>query len=180
MASPMQTIYDIGDDAFQSLFLLKIIETGTNNSFNDISYRITDVTIPATGRTEYEVPFMSMKFTRAGGKIENENQFTIAFRVDREWALYTALRNWKQTFTDEESGQISGTYGKVNNIEVYALAPGAIGADGGITTTGNIKQKWIFNKAYIKELGSIDFSYEAEDAVIVEAIFEFGWLSDLD
>ena len=108
----IEQIAEIGDDALSNLFELtfaslptKIIEAISGNPF-DLAYRVQSFTIPSSGANIIPLNYKTQTITKVGGKVDVPNEFTFAFRVDRNWKLYQILSIWKNLMANSRTGAI--------------------------------------------------------------------------
>jgi len=193
MANVLENVYDLGDDAFKSLWEISFQNTSTGltaTATGDLAdlftavttsgssivgakgapYRVSDFTIPSSGRSSYDVHYKTQKTTKTGGKIEQENEFEISFRVDQNWDLYKALRDWKNIVGDNNTGAIGAdTSTGTTRIRCDSITVKALGDIGSST----VKKTWVFNKVWLRTLGDVELSYESDEPVTVTATFHF-------
>lgn len=164
----------LGDDALSNLFDLIIPPFPGAIDFTQTRFRVTNLTIPATGNSPYEVHFKTQMMTKPSGKVVMPNEFSFEFRVDRFWNIYAGFKNWKNIVLDTRTGFMTpdvgvGVSGTIRvPITVIATDPQ------GVPTGG----RWIFEGCYVQEIGDIGFDYTSGDPINVSVTMAFMVMND--
>ena len=111
----LKQTYDEGADALKNYF--EIMFEGlpplarTSNSYlgkrqDDPVIRAKSFSVPEYSVKTTDISFYTGRIRVPTAKIENTPEFTITFRIDRNWEMYDSLYRWRQTVFDIETGYI--------------------------------------------------------------------------
>ena len=142
--SYLDDLVTVQNDAFDNLYDIEITfpaQIGTPLSAIHMRLRAEDVTIPAPKVEPYKIAYKTVEIEKPKPKVVFERKLAIPFRVDANYDLYMALKQWQElTFTDEgEYNPLNaGRYGK---IVVSAFNS----AEGSLDNLANRAVKWTFD-----------------------------------
>jgi len=172
----IDVVQNLGDDALQNLFdIIFPPFPGLITGPDPIRFRITNLSIPATGNTPYEVHYKTQMFTKPSGKVSMPNEFTFTFRVDKFWRIYTSFKNWKNIVADTRTGVLAEDVG-IGIAGSIRVPVTVIASDSNGVPTGG---KWLFEGCYVQELGEVGFDYTAGDPITVDVTMAFMVMNDL-
>ncbi len=169
----IDVIAKLGDDALKNLF--DMILPPFPGAIDPVStnFRIQNFSIPATGVETYEIHWKTQKMTKPSGKIVMENNFNFEFRVDKYWAIYNGLKNWKNIIADTRLGTMSPD--SLKGASLIRVPVTVISTDANGLPTGG---KWVFEGAFISQLGEVAFDYTTGDPITVSATMNFMVMQD--
>jgi hypothetical protein len=191
MSGNLSTLIQSGFDAFTNLYDI-VITWPDNNLLSAItklsgpvvSVRALDFTPPELEVSKYPVDYKGVQINRLGSKIEGDRIFSLMFRIDSDYYLYDALRQWKHLWGDpSDEGEIKfGSYGKLDDKSLY----GNIRVNGHKSSTtlsdvvdptdiSNVGAQWSFNQVLCVKTGTPSYVRAGgSDALTVTADFMFG------
>jgi hypothetical protein len=178
--APITTLIASGLDAFSNLFDVRIMLPGTTTNSNH-SIRANGFNPPELTHGFYPVDYKTIQLSRPNSSIEGERKFTIEFRMDAVYQLYTDLTDWKNKFVNPTtggkitfgslSGALAVNYGKVE-VVAYKASTNSNAVDALASALHGVK--WTFNEVICTKVGSPVFSREGTEAVTFSADFLFG------
>lgn len=170
--SYLDDLVTVQNDAFDNLYDIAItFPNQLSASISDIHLRLRagDVTIPEPKVEPYSIAYKTVEIEKPKPKITLERKLSIPFRVDANYDLYRALKEWQElTFTDDGdyTPLSAGRYGKIV-ISTYNSAQG-------IDTGLNRAVKFTFDYVWFGGFESgIDLKRAGGDPVSVTADFKF-------
>ncbi len=158
---------------------------------DNIAFQAESVSIPAYAVKTADIDFYTTKIRVPVSKIDFDPTLTINFRVDRYWAIYQTLINWRNRVFDIESA-----YGKFDspnpvwallNVALRPLGMSTVGRCGWINIRakathvhshpGNPREfntkQWRFNLAYPTRIETVQFDYKSNDPIKVAVSFSY-------
>jgi hypothetical protein len=121
------TVYNLGMDALKSMFYL---QWDPSFSFfaeqvltqDELMIRVPSISIPEDGMSTYQINHLAHVFDRPGGKIEMNKNISLTMRVDQNFRIYQAFKNWKDSILNSQTGVIGDiTSGLTNCLIVYTV-----------------------------------------------------------
>ena len=185
MASPyIEDLIDIGADAMSNMFEVEFNLMGIQKYSqiqNQLKVRIAGFTPPDPKQTTYDVHYRTVSIKKAASKIELERKQTYTFRLDSNYVLYKALREYRNLYCDptkDYAETAMPTFVKNSTIKVRALSTSDLGNDRtarNLLTTGT-KDKtltWIFNHPWIESLKLSEYTTDDSkpQTVTVEILY---------
>jgi len=169
----VETIYNMGDDAFANLFNISIPPIAFIDQLTATIIRVQNFTIPASGANTYEVHYKTHKITKPGGKVDVPNEFTFDIRVDRYWLVYKGFVAWKNAVANTNTGSIGNDNILDNNrVPITVWAVDASGDP--IPNVGS----WTFKGCFCQNVGDVGFDYTSGDPITVTITMGFLTMDD--
>jgi hypothetical protein len=177
-------------DAFSNLYQVTItpptgLTKATATAFTSYEIRISDITIPTFTLGTYDTHFNTVSLKRFNAMITGERSLKIPFRIDGNYDLYMALKEWRgKVINIADDKVVFGMYAdSVNNADMY----GSIKIEGlttsvfGTNATGQdgSKRVWEFNHVICAEVTEPSFKRANSEPVSIEAVFFFGEISQM-
>jgi hypothetical protein len=187
----LSTIIQSGFDAFTNLYDISVtwpsdpkLTAVAKLTAPSVSVRALDFTPPELEPTRYPVDYKGIQLSRLGSKIEGDRIFSLMFRIDSEYYLYQALRQWKHLWANpSDEGEIKfGSYGDLTHPDLY----GAIRVNGHKSSTvlsdivdptdiTYLGAQWSFDQVVCVKTGTPSYVRAGgSDALTVTADFMFG------
>ena len=96
MAHILDVLKNLGEDYLPNHYSIILPTTVTQLSGieDQLTFRITNVTIPDRTINTYEITKRGRKFTRPTATDENEKTISFSFRPDKKLLTYKAISNW--------------------------------------------------------------------------------------
>lgn len=172
MAHIIQEVFNAGADAFSNHYsiILPTSITQLAGIVDPLTLRINKVSIPEKKITNYDIEKRGRSFSRPNGKIDQEKDVSLTFRVDKKFLCYKAISNWmnyiqnnETAFMASDSG-IDGSGGMSTfraDLEVWAIDN--LDSNNYAGTPNTI---WRLLGAYPTNLSGIDFDDEGGDDAI--------------
>ncbi len=170
--SYLDDLVTIQNDAFDNLYDIEItLPVLVDQTFSDIHLRLRsgDVTIPEPKVDSYKIPYKTVEIEKPKPKITLDRKLGISFRIDANYALYEALKDWQELVFTDDGGYTplkAGSYGKII-VTAYSSAEG-------IDTGTNKVKRWTFDDVWFAGFESgVDLKREGANPVSVTADFKF-------
>jgi len=156
--SNIQVLKSVGSDAFENLYDITIPPVSGITGADGINVRIKQIDIPESpSPSTYEVHYKTMKMTKSGSKIAQENELSFTMRVDKNWLAYKFFLEWKKLGFDQYSG--------VADEDLIPKVPIIVTTyDGSNNPTGGI---WTFEDFYPIAVTNASFNQEGEAPIEV-------------
>jgi hypothetical protein len=105
MAHIIQTLAEMGSDLLLNHYSIILPTTvsqlaGVNDQ---LTFRITNVSIPEKTIGTYEITKRGRKFNRPSGVSEQEREISFSFRPDKKLVTYKAISNWMSYIQNNET-----------------------------------------------------------------------------
>lgn len=117
------------------------------------------IDIPEAKAATYDIEYRGMKMPMMSLKEDFDKSFTLNFRLDENWAIYQALRNWYKTAFDFGTG----IRGSMSSYSVSATVNAYLGT--------TIKKTITFENVRIKSMKLETFDHTSSDPSRVECSF---------
>jgi hypothetical protein len=164
----IDTPYILNDDALASQFEGIIPPfPGIVADPQEISKRITKVTVNEKSLETYTVDYKSQKVTKFKGKIGTSNQLTISFRNDKENKLYQSFRGWMDFIADPKTGTLSPDF--VAGVSLIRIPITIFPVFNEIPTSVG----WVFTFCAPSKIGSITYQHAGGEVIEFDVTFEF-------
>jgi len=185
MSDNVQILINSGFDAFSNLYKVAIYPPTPVFSNLGIAstegyeVRAQDFKCPSLPLGEYATDYKTVQLTRVNAMFGGEREFSLRFRIDSTWQLYTELKKWKMKYVNIAQDQVymnslanasdnSAMYGK---IQVSALNGAGVLASDGVS---NAKMSWTFNHVMLYDIIEPTFGRTDSKPVEIECKFLFG------
>jgi hypothetical protein len=194
-AGNVSTLITSGFDAFANLYDI-VITWPTKLDSTSLSamtvpltsVRALDFTPPELSVSRYPVPYKGAEITRLGSKIEGDRTFSLTFRIDSNYYLYTLLRSWKHAWSDPSNdGEITfGSYSAAATSDYDGTivvrgytSSSTLSSIADPTTSSSLGAVWTFNQVLCTKTGTPGYVRSGgSEALTVTADFIFGTYSE--
>lgn len=162
----LQKAFNLGADALKSLFIIQFdpafpIFSNLGVTADDLMFRMTSFSVPGSGVSTKEVHWLTQKFLRPGGKIDEEKTLTLQnVRIDVKYALLQAFYDWKDQAANSYTGTIGDLIGSgmtspftVQPVKSASAETGTIDVDPNVGYFG-------FEQAWCTKVDGVDYSME--------------------
>ncbi len=134
-----------------------------------LKLRSGDISLPEPKVEGYKIPYKTVEIEKPKPKVTLERKLGISFRVDANYDLYEALKEWQELLFTDDGGYSplkAGSYGKIV-VSTY-------NSSGEVDSVTNRARKWTFDNVWFSgfEKG-IDLKREGADPVKVTGDFKF-------
>ncbi len=180
----LQILLNSGFDAFSNLYDVEItIPTSavqmTTGIASTYQIRVKDFQPPSITLGEYQNHFKTVDITRLNAQFSDTREFSLRFRIDSEWSLYTSLKNWKMLYTNIAQDKVNfGLYSEtINNQASYGIVKvSPYGSSAGLSPSGtkNTTLTWIYNDVILYDVIEPQFQRGTSSPIEVECKFLFG------
>lgn len=197
--SQISALHSIGADAMDNLFDIKItmpknaIEFGTDQQKDvltedhmELQFRLRceGFEPPKFTQKKYEVRYKTISMNRPAARIEGSREFSLTFRVDAYYRVYSALLNWRSLLfepssgyasprlVDEATSELENYFGQID-VFVPILPP--LRSEGGSYDIPGITHDATYDEAFAK--GAADVMSDTK--VLRAWSFSDVWISDL-
>ena len=189
--SNITSLITAGPDAFTNLydviFDLPDAISGVVEGYSeavatsDMTVRVQDFPFPQLAPDKYPVAYKGIVLTRLKPKIVGDRKFTLTFRVDANWRLYSKLKAWKKLYMDEYNAEINfdhlvetGGTG-LGGIRVRAYNSNTkLSSVVEPNTSVDAGPEWAFKQVICKNIDEPQFTRENAEPILVKAEFLFG------
>lgn len=161
----IDTLFNQGADALENHFAISIAPI-INLPFAPLSFRVLTLSIPERSFETYEKHWGTQVYTTPAGKITTPNEFSMSFRLDRNYALYTLFTTWMNSIADEVTGIMTPDgpdSGWRTDISVAT-----IDSNGLPTSTG-----WTFIGCFPSTVPGVEFNMESGQPLSIDVTLQF-------
>ncbi len=170
--SYLDDLVTIQNDAFTNLYDIEITLpalVGQDISDLHLKLRAGDIELPEPKVEGYKIPYKTVEIEKPKPKIVFDRKLSVSFRIDANYAVYEALKEWQELLFTDDGGYTplsSGRYGKIV-VSTYASAEG-------VDTVLNRAKKWTFDDVWFSgfEKG-VGLKREGADPIRITADFKF-------
>lgn len=169
----INTIYDLGEDAFANLFLVqfdilppRLEGSPDGDLLKKRLDRITKFNIPEKTIPTSKINFQGNSVDVILGREELIQETSFDLRIDENWAYYEALLSWFNGISQpDENGFIDsiGDFRKGCVLSIKTL-------NKSLAETG---RSWKFYNTYPKKVPSIDLDYNNGDPIVISVTIGF-------
>lgn len=160
----IDTLYNQGADALENHFALSITPI-LGLPFIPLSFRVLTLSIPERSVETYEKHWGTQLYTSPAGKISTPNEFSVSFRLDRSYALYTLFSTWMDSIANEVTGIMTPDTDSTWRTDISVAT---IDSSGVPTSTG-----WTFIGCYPSNVPGVDFNMESGQPLSIEVTLQF-------
>lgn len=163
MAS-IDIVKNLGLDAQNNLWDIEIPTVPGITGIDELKFRINSVSIPPTPEpNKYQVFYKTQSIEKLGSQFQNEFEFTMEIRIDREQFVYDFFRLWRQLGINTLTGIIDESL--IPKVPVVVRS-----TDSGDTGTGFLST---FQNAYPVRIEGFDYSREGGDPLVRSVAMHF-------
>lgn len=174
MAHMLDVLSLLGEDAIANHYSIILPTTvsqlaGVNDQ---LTFRITNVSIPEKTIGTYEITKRGRKFDRPNGLSEQSREVSFTFRPDKKLLTYKAMTNWMNYIQNNETMSMASDSGADGTggaslfrapIEIWAIDN--LDDDNIAGTPNSI---WICQGAFPTSVGGLEFDEESGDPLTVD------------
>jgi len=155
----IEEILSLSDDAMTSQFQIQFPNgIPGSGSGENVALRMDQALDPPEESVgEYEFFYKGLKIVRPNMQDESDKHVLITVRIDQQWAVFEALKNWKRLVHDPINGTRLPTASVSTTMLVQAL-------DGG----GDIVQTATFTNVVLKSFKVTSWEHAGADPQRVE------------
>lgn len=162
----MSKAFNIGADALKNLFVVQFDPTfpvfaNLGVTADDLMFRMTQFTVPKSGVGNKEVHWLSQKFLKPDGTIDEEKTLTLSsVRIDLQYSILQAFYDWKDQAANSYTGSIGDILGSnmTSPFHVQPVSSQSL-ATGNLVIQPNVGY-YTFENAWCMDVDGVDFSME--------------------
>jgi hypothetical protein len=151
--------------------------SGVTTDLQFLKVRVSGFTPPTPTQAKYTVHYKSVSIPKPSTKIEFDRSFTVKVRVDADYKVLTAAREWQKLSMDPSTGYATQGPTSYGSVKVKALSQ-VVGSttaswDGESSSTTATKT-WTYSNVWIESISAPTYSYESSEPATVDVKFNFG------
>ncbi len=176
----MTILLNSGFDAFSNLYRVEITPPiGVSSEVFVTDVRVKDFSAPTLSLTSYENHYNTISFPRLAPMIEGDRTFELTFRVDANYKLYYALKDWRAKLIDIYEDKVyfgayangAGNPNLYGSIRVKALRTNVEGLQDNGADSSIV---WEMKHVVLYNITEPDYSRTSSSPVQVTCKFVFG------
>ena len=143
--------------------------------------RASGFQVPVAQNSGYDISYHGNKIHLPNTEVGFERTFSIAFRSDAAYSLYSLFITWQSAVVDPVNGGVANYASALGDITVRALGGNYTAAEEAKTlveTDGSIKAgdqnpEWNFNQVWVSQVGQPQYTTEGSSQFTFDVTFYF-------